>query len=272
MKSFREALKKRASTNTDSKITNQYKCPGCGEIVKEFTTVIAMGPSKGKTVSSTIGCNCSVYEKVKEEQKEADQARMKRIFKDYSLVNKSLEQANFKTFDQSKFPDAFKTAVDFVKEFDLKQPSNLFFQGSFGTGKSHLSISISKSLVSRGYSSIFISIPKLLTKIRGTYNKDSVVTEDQLIKALYAADLVVFDDIGAEGDLTGWSAQKLFELLDQRSGKHNVFTTNLQSDDFEATRDRARLFSRIMENTTPIIMNGSDYRKRHFLKEGKESV
>ncbi|MGG3662543.1 ATP-binding protein [Bacillus gobiensis] len=270
MKSFREALKNGPNTNTDSNVTSHYCCLDCRGEVKEFTTVIAMGPSKGKKVSSKIGCNCSVYEKVRKDQKEADQARMKRIFKDYSLVNKSLEQANFKTFDQSKFPEAFKTAADFVKAFDPKQPSNLFFQGSFGTGKSHLSISISKALVARGYSSIFISIPKLLTKIRGTYKKDSEVTEDQLIKALYAADLVVFDDIGAEGDLTGWSAQKLFELLDQRSGKHNVFTTNLQSDDFEVTRDRARLFSRIMENTTPVIMNGSDYRKRHFLKEGMQ--
>jgi DNA replication protein DnaC len=237
-------------------------------MVKEFTTVIEFGPKKGKTVSGKIGCNCSVYEKVKREQKEADQARMKRIFKDYSLVNKSLEQANFKTFDQSRFSEAYKKAFDFVKEFNLDEPSNLFFQGTCGTGKSHLSISISKALVAQGCSSIFISIPKLLTKIRGTYNNHSEVTEEQLIKALYAADLVVFDDIGAEGELSGWSGQKLFELLDQRSGKHNVFTTNLQSDDFEATRDRARIFSRIMENTTPVIMNGADYRKRHFLKEG----
>ncbi|MGG3800633.1 ATP-binding protein [Metabacillus fastidiosus] len=256
----------------DSSVTNEYTCEGCGSQVKEFTTVIALGPMAGEKVTSKIGCNCMLYEQIKEEQKEADKSRIKRIFEDNSLINANLKKANFKNFEQDRFPTAYKTAADYVRNFDLSDPSNLFFQGPFGTGKSHLSVSISKALVALGYSSIFISLPKLYTKIRSTYNKNSEITEDQLMQALFKVDLLVLDDIGAEGEAKGWSVGKAFEIIDQRSGKHNIYTTNLSSDDFESSRDTARLFSRIMENTKPVIMNGTDYRKRHFLKAGEQNV
>ncbi|MED4461829.1 ATP-binding protein [Metabacillus fastidiosus] len=239
MQSFREVLKKGKSTITDSSVTNEYTCKGCGSRVKEFTTVIALGPMAGEKVTSKIGCNCKLYEQIKQEQKEADKTRMKRIFDDNSLINESLKKANFKNFEKDRFPAAYKTAADYVRNFDLADPANLFFQGPFGTGKSHLSVSISKALVALGYSSVFISLPKLYTKIRSTYNKDSEMTEDQLMQALFKVDLLVLDDIGAEGETKGWSIGKAFEIIDQRSGKHNIYTTNLSSDDFESSRDTA---------------------------------
>lgn len=48
---------------------------------------------------------------------------------------------------------------------------------------------------------------------------------------------MVFDDIGAEGEISGWGMQKLFEVIDQRAGKHNIYTTNLSSIEFEASKD-----------------------------------
>ncbi|MGG3887444.1 hypothetical protein ABEV63_26255, partial [Brevibacillus panacihumi] len=102
--------------------------------------------------------------------------------------------------------------------------------------------------------------------------KNSELGEEKIINAIAEADLVVFDDIGAEGEYSGWSVQKLFEVIDQRAGKHNIYTTNLTSAEFEATKDMQRIFSRMMMNSEPIIMNGTDYRKRQFLKGAKENV
>ncbi|WP_250637008.1 ATP-binding protein [Lentibacillus amyloliquefaciens] len=75
-------------------------------------------------------------------------------------------------------------------------------------------------------------------------------------------DLLVLDDIGAEQQ-TEWSTSKLFEILDDRSGKATVYTTNLSSDELKE-RVGERNFSRMMDNTNVIVMNGSDYRRRAF--------
>jgi len=233
---------------------------------------IPFGPYKGQTQELKIGCYCDLLQQIEKEQQEAKRSRLQHIFKQNSLINPSLQNANFENFERGEFANQFQKAWNFVETFDLKSPRSLFFQGSFGTGKSHLSVSIAKELTNRGYSTIFISTPKLLTKIRATYNKSSEYNEERILQAIAEADLVVFDDIGAEGEYSGWSVQKLFEVIDQRAGKHNIYTTNLTSAEFEATKDMQRIFSRMMMNSEPIIMNGTDYRKRQFLKGAKENV
>lgn len=264
------AIKQLVSTTTGfnigkQELLNNYCCIRCRKEVAVKRFVIPIGPRKGEVCTSEIGCDCELIDMIKESQKEAKKARLQRIFDDNSLINESLKQADFNNFDRSVFNKEFLTAVNFVKHFDKQKPNSLFFHGTFGTGKSHLSVSIAKALRDRGYSTVFISTPKLLTKIRSTYNKNSDVEEEQVIKTLTNVDLVVFDDIGAEG-VGDWATQKLFELIDQRAGKHNVFTTNLSSKDFEDDKKLERLFSRMMESATVIVMNGTDYRRKHLKK------
>ncbi|UQD53327.1 hypothetical protein C0971_15845 [Bacillus methanolicus] len=253
-------------------VIKKYICDGCGQKVEVVKMVIPFGPLKGKEAETKRGCDCEVLKIVKEEQQEAKKARLKRIFEENSLINPALKEATFDNFEPNEFGQALQKAKRYVDEFDLKNPKNLFFQGSFGTGKSHLSMAIAKALREKGYATIFISTPKLLTKIRTTYGKESGISEEQIINALADADLVVFDDIGAEGEISGWPIQKLFEVIDQRAGKHNIYTTNLSSTEFEVSKDLRRIFSRMMMNAEPIIMNGTDFRKKQFLKKVKENV
>lgn len=266
------------SMNTGSKsllkqtVIRKYVCEGCHQEVEIVKMVVPFGPLKGQVIEEKRGCDCELLQIVKKEQHEAKKARLKRIFEENSLINPSLKNASFRNFEPGEFKKALDKAKAFVEEFDINQPKNLLFQGSFGTGKSHLSVSIAKALTEKGYTTIFISTPKLLTKIRSTYNKNSEIGEEKIINAIAEADLVVFDDIGAEGETSGWPVQKLFEIIDQRAGKHSVFTTNLASVEFEITKEMQRIFSRMMMNSELIIMNGTDYRKRQFLKKVKENV
>jgi len=52
-------------------------------------------------------------------------------------------------------------------------------------------------LIEQGYECLFLSLPKLLTKIKQTYNKEGI-TEAELLQVIQRVDLLVFDDIGAE--------------------------------------------------------------------------
>jgi DNA replication protein DnaC len=261
------------STSTGFKIQQehlrQYQCDGCGKTVDVYKTLIPGGPRKGEWMEGTFGCDCEALELVIENQREAKKARTQTIFADNSLVSPALKKASFDNFDahSDDLKKSLKTARRYIENFDIKEPASLFFQGKFGTGKSHLSVSITKAIRDKGYSVIFISIPKLLTKIRSTYNSKSEQSEDQILNTLASVDLVAFDDIGAEGEIKGWGMQKIFEVIDQRGGKHNIFSTNLSSQEFESSKELARIFSRLMMDAEPVIMNGEDYRKRHFKKE-----
>lgn len=253
------------------KLIQHYCCMKCRGEVKVARIKVAMGPNKGDVVEQKLGCNCEIIERIRSDQEKARKARLHTIFEEHSLINPALKDATFENFETGEFGKALDQAKRFAQGFDLKQPRNLFFQGTFGTGKSHLSVAITKAVTQKGFSTIFISTPKLLTKIRNTYNKGSHQTEEQVLSAINRADLVVFDDIGAEGDISGWGMQKIFEVIDQRAGKHNVYTTNLSSDEFSASKDLHRIFSRMMMNAEPVVMNGTDYRMKQFLKGAKEN-
>jgi len=277
LEAINQAIQKVLNTTMDSnfQIVREYVCEGCGNKVQVIRTKALLGPKKGEWFESKKGCDCEVIELIQKQQQEAKKSRINRIFEENSLINPALREATFENFEPGEFRLAYEKAKKYVDEFDINKPRNLLFQGTFGTGKSHLSVSIAKALTEKGYTAIFISTPKLLTKIRNTYNKDSEINEEQVINALANADLVVFDDIGAEGiyeengRISGWALQKLFEIIDQRAGKHNIYTTNLTSAEFERTKELQRIFSRMLMNSEPIIMNGTDYRRRKFLKEAK---
>lgn len=247
----------------------EYCCVRCRSECKKVRTYMPSGSKKGQWIEGELGCGCHALDQMKHNKREAKKVRVQRLFDESSLINPDLQKATFGTFKKfnNEQEKAFKKAVEFARNFDRNNPSNLFFQGRFGTGKSHLSVSVAKTLKDKGHSVIFLSSPKLLSKFRETYNANNEQTEADLLAAIANADLVVLDDIGAEGEIKGWGMQKLFEVIDSRSGKHSVFSTNLISSDFGKTKDLARLFSRMMMNATPVIMNGDDYRMRNFRQE-----
>lgn len=272
MQSINQLLQKGLNTTMDSdmKVVGEYVCECCGNKVQIIRMKMLLGPDKGKYFETQKGCDCEVLGIIKAQQEEAKKARLAKIFEENSLINPALQKATFENFEPGEFKEAYDKAKQYVEEFDINKPKNLLFTGSFGTGKSHLSVSIAKALTQKGYTAIFISTPKLLTKIRNTYNQQSELTEEDILRALREADLVVFDDIGAEGEITGWGMQKIFEVIDSRAGKHNIFTTNLTSNELSASKDLQRIFSRMMMNAEPVIMNGTDYRRKQFLKGVKE--
>src|SRR5690606_20106411 len=149
-------------------------------------------------------------------------------------------------------------------------PCNLLFSGPYGVGKSHLAVAIVKELMKKGHSCIFISVPRLFTKIKSTFGRKNGITEDQIMETLAKIDCLVLDDIGAEhieldrdGEGKGWGVSKIFEIIDSRAGKHTIYTTNLTGEQMEK-RFGQRNMSRLMQNTFTHRMDGDDYRRQAF--------
>lgn len=252
-----------------SRIIEKFTCDECGEDVERTEYTIPFGPRKGEKIIGDFKCKCTDKKLAKErtvdvnlKQASENRARnLSRYFNNYSLINNSLTDATFETYHPANADqqNAKRVAMDYTDSFNGK--GNLLFSGTYGTGKSHLSVSITKKLMEKGKTCVFISFPKLLTKIKDTYNNDGP-TEDQIMGVMKQVDLLVIDDIGAE-QKTQWTTAKLFEIIDDRAGKATIYTTNLNSKELKDWVGE-RNFSRVMENTEPIKLNGNDYRRKQF--------
>lgn len=208
---------------------------------------------------------------VKELLQKREEKRKQRIydlFDQKSLINASLKQATFENYIPSNeyLTRAKQVCQQFTKTFTKDSPRNLILCGSYGIGKSHLARAMTSDIMQKDATAIFISVPKLLTKLKATYNRKSEHTEDELLSMLEEVDCLVLDDIGAEygTDHSGsWATSKVFEVVDSRMGKHTIYTTNLNGQELQA-KVGARNFSRMMQDTEVVKMHGDDYRLKHF--------
>jgi DNA replication protein DnaC len=244
------------------KAISDYVCDGCGYQVQDRQMPIIGGPDKGKLVVIKYGCKCEDLQlafEAKENRKKAEIQKIMEIFDTHSLINADLQNASFDNFEihNDNLYEAYEAAREFVDQFSKEDPKNLMFYGPPQVGKSHLGVSIAKELQTKMVSTVFISFPKLLTKIRGTFNGKSTESQETLLRMLRKVDVLVLDDLGAEKNAEerekAWSDGVLWELVDDRLGKHTVFTSNLNDTGLERFYN-ARTLKRIMKRTEKIVV------------------
>jgi DNA replication protein DnaC len=180
-------------------------------------------------------------------------------FDNYFPLNNGCEKARNKVSNYTK---------DFAKDGFLR---NLLIIGGCGVGKTHLTIALCKQLSADGIDVYFVSVPRLLTIIRGSYSKSATESEKQIMNILLSVSVLILDDIGAEQGGSNssyehnWSSSKIFEILDGRQGKHTIYTSNLHVKELPKKLG-ARNFSRMMNDTDIIKIESEDYRLRDFKK------
>lgn len=194
-------------------------------------------------------------------------------FKEFSLINAKLEKANFDNYEPQNREQAIAklACMDYALKFrpNSNNTANLLLYGPYGTGKSHLAKSISDEVMKTGVESLFISMPKLLTKIKSTFGNRDSMTEFELLDMIAKVPLLVLDDMGAEqtkkeqGEKEfSWQKTKLFEIIDSRAGRPTIYTMNLHPKEFRANYGD-REASRVMEDTVILYVSGDNYRARN---------
>jgi DNA replication protein DnaC len=146
-------------------------------------------------------------------------------------------------------------------EPNLESGRGLWLFGDTGTGKTTLAMLVSKAALERGRSVAVYSLPKLLARIRRTYDEepggDSYLT---FFERLTSVDLLHIDDFGAE-KRSDWVLEQLYALVNERYEERRsiLLTTNLAVDKLE-DQIGARTVSRLSETCEPIPLFGSDRR------------
>ena len=144
----------------------------------------------------------------------------------------------------------------------------LLLMGTVGVGKTHLAVSILKSLTERGFNCLFYEFGALLKGIQDSYNTVSQTSELKVLQPVFDAEVLVLDEIGASKP-TDWVRDTMAHIINMRYNdkKLTIFTTNYlderRAEKDETLEDRVgvRLRSRLFEMCKTVSMSGEDFRR-----------
>ena len=151
----------------------------------------------------------------------------------------------------------------FVDELDerLDAGRGLWLFGDTGTGKTTLAMLISTAALEAGRTVAIYSLPKLLARIRRTYDSEPG-GEGYLsfFERLTSVDLLHIDDLGAE-KRSDWVLEQLYALVNERyeTQRSMLITTNLPHEELEQ-QIGPRTVSRLTQICDEVPVFGDDRR------------
>jgi DNA replication protein DnaC len=163
--------------------------------------------------------------------------------------------------------EALTAVRKFVDDLEpaLESGRGLWLTGGTGTGKTTLAMLISRAALDSGSSVAIYSLPKLLARIRRTY--DSEPGEDSYLaffERLASVDLLHLDDLGVE-KRSDWVLEQLYAIVNERyeAKRSIVVTTNLNEPEL-IEQIGERTVSRLLEMCgEPRVLFGEDNRSRY---------
>lgn len=157
----------------------------------------------------------------------------------------------FAAFDTENIPnltpkqrDSLREALHYAHAYADAPNGWILFEGSYGTGKTHLAAAIGNALLDQDERVIFVTVPDLLDYLRSAYAPHAEAGYDETFDRLRDARVLILDDLGVENP-SEWAGEKLFQLLNHRYVLRlpTVVTTNVDLESIDA-----RLASRLADN------------------------
>jgi DNA replication protein DnaC len=186
--------------------------------------------------------------------------------------------ASYETEKQASLTAAKMAVQKFILNYPIDK-IGLLLIGSSGTGKTHLSVAILRELiVQKGISCLFCDYRDLLKQIQNSYNSSVQVTELDLLRPVFQAEVLVLDDLGAVKP-SEWVWDMVSTILNTRYNENRttIITSNFTDGPaagamsrprtaarIETLGDRIgeRMRSRLFEMCRLVNLSGLDYRQK----------
>ena len=224
-----------------------------------------------------VMCQCSAEknEREKRESEQRDLIRRLERFQAYSLMDNRFEISTFDNWiHRPDNHDDYILGTKYSENWGTMYANNrgLMLYGKAGSGKTYLSFAIANALYKQGKGVMAISISKLLSIIKDSFDKHGEYGETDVLNTVRDASLLVLDDLGVEYK-TAWAYEKFYSIIDTRyrANKPIIITTNFTLDALrenlaivdlrtKLTDSSERVFNRITEMCAFHEVTGASWR------------
>ena len=168
-------------------------------------------------------------------------------------------KSDSKSYERMK--QNLEAARDFAENFKIPSNKSLLLMGCTGLGKTHISTSIARVVIGKGYEVLYETSQNIFDSFENDkFRRGYSQTEPQSQKYL-ECDLLIVDDLGTEFN-TQFTVSCLYNIINTRMNKGlpTILSTNLSSKDFNA-RYEDRIYSRMVGGSFRVLQFvGEDYR------------
>ena len=186
-----------------------------------------------------------------------------------SGIGKLIATQSFETFDLEKcrgserqyenMKKILSVCRSYADNFEAGNGRNLLFMGTTGLGKTHLSTSIAKVVIERGYDVVYDTFQNILNDFeQERFGRSTEPSERK--RSYYSCDLLIIDDLGAE--LTNqFTISVLYNLINTRlnNSAPMIINTNLLVKEIRE-RYNDRVTSRLYGEFESYMFFGEDMR------------
>ena len=196
------------------------------------------------------------------------------LMRSQSFENFSLDYYKQNARDYEIMSRNYQNLLDYAKGFSMEKgrpmPSSLLLLGGTGLGKTHLSTSIARVVIERGYDVYYNSAVGMLSDFEQRRFGNGLATgeEDGDNTARYTeCDLLIVDDLGTEV-VNQFTLSCLYHVVNTRLNlqKPTVVSTNLSSAEIRKIYSE-RLASRLLGEYQVVSFYGVDVRKQKLSRK-----
>ena len=216
-----------------------YDCEKCGD----------SGYVDGKT------CECMKRELIMAGYETSGLGRLiaTQSFENFSLDYYKSGGANY---DNMKF--YYSSLRNFANSFSDDTYKNFLLIGGTGLGKTHLSTSVAKTVIEKGFDVLYVSAIDMFAD----FEQKQFGNGEDNTRRYFDCDLLIIDDLGTE--LTNqFTVSCLYNVINSRinTARSTFINTNLSKKEIE-TKYAERITSRLFGEYYPLVFTGTDIRKQ----------
>ena len=193
------------------------------------------------------------------------------LMRTQSFENFSLEYYKKNPEELARMERSYKAIRAYAEGFSMERgkpmPPSMLFLGGTGLGKTHLSTSIARKVIERGYDVFYNSAVGMISDFEfRRFGNSLAPTEGDNTERYTECDLLIIDDLGTEV-VNQFTLSCLYHVINTRLNlqKPTIISTNLSSSDLrKAYSDR--ILSRLMGEYLVIPFYGTDIRRQKIEK------
>lgn len=185
------------------------------------------------------------------------------LLKTQSFETFNTEYYRFDARAYENIKNVLSLCRSYADNFTEKNHSSLLLLGATGLGKTHLSTSIAKVVIERGYDVVYDTAQNVFADFEyERFGKAPSGGENERTRRYFECDLLIIDDLGTE--MTNqFTVSCLYNLINTRlnSDRSIIINTNLARDELRK-RYSDRITSRLFGEFSPLVFIGRDIREQ----------